>query len=67
MSVTKITMTTEDVYTLLVEVHKLAADNAAKLAMFENKLKDLEEKLPVALDSVMGNPLLKPFLKLVAK
>ena len=33
----------------------------------ENKLAELENKLPGALDSVMSNPLLKPFLKMVSK
>jgi hypothetical protein len=61
------TITLEDVYALLVDVHALAASNAKSLNMFENKLSDLENKLPGAVDQVMGNPLLKPFLKMVIK
>jgi hypothetical protein len=60
-------ITLEDVYALLVDVQKIAQSNANSLAIFEDKLAELETKLPAALDSVMGNPLLKPFLKMVAK
>ena len=63
----KATITLEDVYALLVDVHALAASNAESLTMFESKLAELENKLPGALDAVMGNPLLKPFLKMVTK
>lgn len=51
----------------LEDVYNVAISNAEKLAMFEAKLATLEEKLPGALDSVMSNPLLKPFLKMVSK
>ena len=59
--------TLNDVVELLAEIKETANSNAAKLAMFENKLAELENKLPGALDSVMSNPLLKPFLKMVSK
>ena len=63
----KVEITLEDVYTLLADVQALAVSNAKSLTMFENKLTELEDKLPGALDQVMGNPLLKPFLKMVIK
>jgi hypothetical protein len=63
----KTNITLEDVYNVLLEVQITNIANQDRLAMFEAKLATLEEKLPGALDSVMSNPLLKPFLKMVSK
>lgn len=65
--VRKAETTLEDIEHAIQDVYGLVTISLNKLAMFEAKLAELENKLPGALDAVMGNPLLKPFLKMVTK
>lgn len=65
MSKEEIVITAEDVYTLLIDVQKLVAENNEILKRFETKVADLEEKLPAITDGLASNPMLKPFMKML--
>jgi hypothetical protein len=51
----------EDVYTLLVDVHKLLLEQNETL----NQLKDLLGKVPEAMEAMSSNPMFKPFAKML--
>lgn len=51
----------QDVYTLLVDVHALVAENNKILL----EVKQLADTLPEAMAGIANNPMLKPFAKML--
>ena len=51
----------EDVYTLLVDVHKLLLEQKQTI----DELKELLGKVPEAMDALGSNPMFKPFAKML--
>jgi pyruvate/oxaloacetate carboxyltransferase len=51
----------EDVYTLLVEVHRLLLEQKETL----DQVKDVLGKVPEAVEALGSNPMFKPFAKML--
>ena len=54
-------ITLEDLYTLVADTNRLAAENNEIL----KQVKALSEQLPELLDQVSSNPMFKPFAKML--
>lgn len=54
-------ITVEDVYTLLVDVHKEVLEQKETI----EQLKALLQQVPAAMDALGSNPMFKPFAKML--